>query len=208
MAGTGFGVHLAAWAQAADDVAVGLTYKSRTKVPLSGGADFTVPDAFSEKTPDQEASGALSLPDRFVLGSRYERGRWTALADLELTLWGTYRELHIDFVEAQTPDVHQATRWHKTLAARVARRDARRVRVRPVAGAGRHARAVVARRQSHGAHRRRVGGGVALVHGGCVRRVPAPGVALDDGDREHGGGVLGQGALRRTGFALDADEVD
>ena len=118
MAGTGVGAHLAAWTQASDDVAVGLTYKSRTKLPLAGGADFTVPDAFAGKTPDQEARATITLPDRFVLGSRYQHGRWTALADLELTLWGTYRALEIDFAQEQTPDVNQPTRWHKTLAVR------------------------------------------------------------------------------------------
>jgi long-chain fatty acid transport protein len=119
MAGTGIGMHLAAWAQASENVAVGLTYKSRTRIPLAGGADFKVPDAFSEKTPDQEAHATLTLPDRFVLGSRYEHGRFAALADLEMTLWGTYKELHIDFAEEQTPDVRQPTRWHTTVAVRV-----------------------------------------------------------------------------------------
>ena len=52
----GVGMHLAAWAQASDEVAVGLTYKSRTRLPLSGGADFTVPDAFLGRAPDQQAS--------------------------------------------------------------------------------------------------------------------------------------------------------
>ncbi len=118
LAGTGVGLHLAAWAAASPAVALGVTYKSRTRLPLAGGADFTVPDAFSEKTPDQEAQATITLPDRIVLGSRWTRGRYAALADLELTLWGTYRELAIDFVQDQTPDVHQATRWHTTLAAR------------------------------------------------------------------------------------------
>ncbi len=118
MAGTGIGLHLAAWSQPSPEVAVGLTYKSRTRLPLEGGADFTVPDAFSEKAPDQEARATITLPDRVVLGSRWARGRWAALADLELTLWGTYDELGIDFAQEQTPDVHQATRWHTTLAVR------------------------------------------------------------------------------------------
>lgn len=118
VAGTGFGLHLAAWTAATPSLDVGLTYKSRTRVAMRGGADFTVPDAFSEKTPDQEATVTVTTPDRIALGTRWTRGRWTALADLELTLWGTYDELHIDFSQMQTPDVHQATRWHRTVAVR------------------------------------------------------------------------------------------
>jgi long-chain fatty acid transport protein len=119
LAGTGVGMHLAAWTRPSPATAVGLTYKSRTRLPLAGGADFTVPDAFSEKTPDQEAKATITLPDRVVLGGSWRRGRFTGLADLELTLWGTYDELAIDFTQEQTPDVHQATRWHTTLAARL-----------------------------------------------------------------------------------------
>ncbi len=118
VAGTGVGVHLAAWAAATPEVAVGLTYKSRTRVAMAGGANFSVPDAFAGRTPDQEASATITLPDRVVAGARWRRGRWTALADLELTAWGTYRELVIDFAQDQTPDVRQATRWRTTVAAR------------------------------------------------------------------------------------------
>jgi long-chain fatty acid transport protein len=118
VAGSGVGVHLAAWAEATPDVDVGVTYKSRTRIRMEGGADFTVPDAFSEKTPDQPATITLTTPDRIAVGARWTRGRWTALADLELTLWGTYDELHVDFSQMQTPDVHQSTQWHTTVAVR------------------------------------------------------------------------------------------
>ena len=118
MDGTGFGGHAAVWAQASRDVAVGLTYKSRTKIPLEGGADFTTPDAFAGKTPDQVARGTLRTPDRFALGGRWARGRWAVLADVELTLWGVHREVAIDFSQEQTPDVHQPTRWSSTFALR------------------------------------------------------------------------------------------
>ncbi|MBZ0234675.1 MAG: outer membrane protein transport protein, partial [Deltaproteobacteria bacterium] len=151
MAGTGVGAHLAAWTQASADVALGLTYKSRTKLPLAGGADFTVPDAFAGKTPDQEARATITLPDRFVLGSRYARGRWTALADLELTLWGAYRELAIDFAQEQTPDVHQPTRWHTPPASPTTRRPrptTRSRRRRPTPTAPRSARARRSRRRA------------------------------------------------------------
>lgn len=118
VAGSGIGAHVAAWAEATPALAVGVTYKSRTRIRMGGGADFTVPDAFSEKTPDQPATATLTTPDRIALGARWQRGRWTALGDVEVTLWGSYRELHIDFSEMQTPDVHQATRWHTTVALR------------------------------------------------------------------------------------------
>ena len=55
--GQSIGAHLALFGQAYRDqhnqVDVGLTYKSRSTMDLSGEADFTSPDAFSMKTADQ-----------------------------------------------------------------------------------------------------------------------------------------------------------
>ncbi len=116
--GSGLGVDAALYWDAAEGVAVGLSYKSRTYVAMSGDADFTVPDAFSEKAADQRARAAITLPDRIAAGVAWTRGDVTALADVELTLWGTYDRLVIDFEDMQTPDVTQVTDWHTTVAVR------------------------------------------------------------------------------------------
>lgn len=118
VAGTGVGVHAAAhWHDGA--WAVGATYKSRTRLAMTGGADFTTPPEFAGAAPDQPASVTLVVPDRLTLGGRWRRGPWTALADVEVTLWGTYDRLTIDFAEPATADVHRDNRWHTTAAARL-----------------------------------------------------------------------------------------
>lgn len=118
LAGQGIGVDLALHYVAGPSLDLGLTYKSRTSIDLDGGADFTAPDAFSEKTADQHARTELTLPDRIALGARWHRGEWTALADLELTMWQVYDQLVIDFENDATPDAVQTYDWRPTVAVR------------------------------------------------------------------------------------------
>ena len=118
MSGTGFGFDASAFYRAHRNVDVGVSYKSRTGLDLSGGADFESPDAFSEKTADQNASTSITTPDRIALGARYHRGSWAALADVEITMWGVYDQLVIDFENDATPDVTQTNGWQTTVALR------------------------------------------------------------------------------------------
>lgn len=118
MDGRGIGADAAVFVDATPSLALGATYKSRTAIDFAGGADFTAPDAFSDKTPDQHVSTAMTLPDRIALGARWRGGRWAALADAEVTLWSTYRALVIDFANDMTPDVTQRADWHTTVGLR------------------------------------------------------------------------------------------
>ncbi len=118
MDGRGVGVDASAFWQAREDVDVGLVYRSRTQLAFSGGADFTAPDAFSEKTADQNARADMTLPDQLVLGLSWHRGRWAALADAELTTWSVNDRLVIDFQNDQTPDPVQENGWTTTVALR------------------------------------------------------------------------------------------
>ena len=85
---------------------------------MTGGADFETPPEFSGAAPDQRARASITLPDRLALGAAWRRGPWRALADVEVTLWGTYDQLTIDFADAATRDVHQQNAWHTTTAVR------------------------------------------------------------------------------------------
>jgi long-chain fatty acid transport protein len=118
MSGTGIGAHAAAWLQARSDLAVGVTYKSRTTVALEGGAAFEAPDAFAGRTMDQTARTTLRLPDRLATGVLYRRGPWAALADLELTLWSVNQRLLVEFDSDDTPDAMQLNGWRNTVALR------------------------------------------------------------------------------------------
>ena len=115
--GAGLGADLSAWYDAGA-IDVGLAYKSRTSIPLRGEADFTTPDAFAGRAPDQHASSRLDLPDRIALGAMWTRGALAVLADVEVTAWGVNDELVIDFDEEQTPNARQVNAWKTTVALR------------------------------------------------------------------------------------------
>lgn len=117
MDGRGVGFHASAFLQASPALSLGAIFRSRTTLPFEGGADFTAPDAFDAKIPDQGATSELVLPDQLAVGARYQLGRYAVLADVELTMWHNDR-LVVDFAEAATPDVMQEQGWGNTLSLR------------------------------------------------------------------------------------------
>lgn len=118
MDGRAFGFDLAAYYQATDTLAVGASYKSRATLELSGGADFDAPDAFNMKTVDQHVGTSVALPDRLAIGAHWTRDRLRVLGDLEITTWGRYDELAIDFENEATPDTTLVTAWGTTVGLR------------------------------------------------------------------------------------------
>jgi long-chain fatty acid transport protein len=117
MDGRGFGVDAAVFVQARPELTLGATYRSRTTLPLAGGANFTGPDAFAAKIPDQAAASSITLPDQLAVGARYRLGRYAVLADVELALWHN-EQLVVDFAEMATPDVTQQQSWRNTVSVR------------------------------------------------------------------------------------------
>jgi long-chain fatty acid transport protein len=115
--GAGIGADVSAWA-ALGVVDVGVSYRSRTTVRLGGEADFTAPDAFAGRLPDQGASTTLRLPDRLAVGARWTRGAVAVLGDVELTGWSVNRELVVAFDQDQTPSARQVNDWRTTAALR------------------------------------------------------------------------------------------
>ena len=118
LAGQGFGVDASAYYVPREDIGIGLTYRSRTTLDFDGNANFTAPDAFSEKTPDQTAKTSMTMPDQLVLGARWRRGAITALADLEYTHWSLNQRTTVDFANDATPNAIQENGWHDTFAVR------------------------------------------------------------------------------------------
>jgi long-chain fatty acid transport protein len=82
---------------------------------MNGDADFTVPDAFATRAPDQRAATDFWIPDRFALGAGLDLGQFRAYADLGLTLWSVRDRIVIEFTNDATPDVEQAQNWRDAL---------------------------------------------------------------------------------------------
>jgi len=118
MDGRGVGVDAAAYVQARPDLGLGLTYRGRTTIRFHGNANFTAPDAFAGKTPDQTASTTMTLPDVLVLGAHYRRGAVRAVADLEYANWSVNRRTTVAFANASTPEAVQQNDWHDTVTVR------------------------------------------------------------------------------------------
>ncbi|MBA3459942.1 MAG: outer membrane protein transport protein [Deltaproteobacteria bacterium] len=118
LAGNGMGVDAALYWQARRDLGVGLVYRGRSTLDFHGNANFTAPDAFASKTPDQTASTSMTMPDVVVLGAQYTRGAYAAVLDLEWSNWSLNRRTTVNFTNASTPQAVQENQWHDTVALR------------------------------------------------------------------------------------------
>jgi len=118
MSGHGIGADASVYWQARGDLSIALAFRGRTHIDFVGGANFTTPDAFSDKTPDQAATTRMTLPDQLVLGARWQRGAFAAVGDLEYTRWSSHAETVVRFAEPQTPAATEIDQWHDTFAVR------------------------------------------------------------------------------------------
>ncbi|MEQ1501383.1 MAG: hypothetical protein ABMB14_04090, partial [Myxococcota bacterium] len=116
--GSGIGADLSVFVHAGP-ASIGLSYKSRTTLPLSGEADFDVPVAFAHQLPDQTVSSRWTLPDRLALGEVLAVGPVDVLFDQVLTVWSVNDALTIDFADPVTADVTQQNQWQDALALRL-----------------------------------------------------------------------------------------
>jgi len=117
LTGSAWGGHLSAWAEVGS-VAVGLCYRSRSALALSGEARFEVPYPFDVRYPDQHVSADWTLPDRLALGVAAPIGPVLALLDLTWTGWSVNDELALDFDAEVTEDRTQRNAWRDSLAVR------------------------------------------------------------------------------------------
>ncbi len=118
LAGQGIGADASVYWQAAPALGVGLAFRSHTTITFDGNANFTTPDAFSEKTPDQTAQTTMTLPDQLVAGAHWTHGAWAVLGDVEYTRWSVNHETMVDFARDATPNVVQPNDWHDTFTFR------------------------------------------------------------------------------------------
>jgi long-chain fatty acid transport protein len=121
LSGVGIGADVAVFIRFGDHAQLGVSYKSRTKLELSGEADFDVPKAFQSRYPDGAVASEWTLPDRIAVGVGLQpkgADRLRIYVDMSLTLWSVNDELLFDFEDDRTTDIVQDNRWRDSVALR------------------------------------------------------------------------------------------
>ncbi|MCP4872089.1 MAG: hypothetical protein GY898_25570 [Proteobacteria bacterium] len=123
--GAGIGIDASAMVRFSPYAQLGLTYRSRTAIPLEGEADFEVPEPFGPRFPDQTATSHVTLPDRIALGfalrpklPKSGAAPLRILTEVSLTLWNVNAETAIDFADEATTDTVIPNDWQPTMAIR------------------------------------------------------------------------------------------
>lgn len=99
MNGNAWGWNMGALYQVTDQTRIGLAYRSRIHVPLSGTTTLSgIPVAFQAAMPDSvDNSSSATLPDTATLSIVHDlNSKWQLLADLAWTGWSSLPELKIN----------------------------------------------------------------------------------------------------------------
>jgi long-chain fatty acid transport protein len=116
----GLGAQVSAFYRISSALDVGLAWQSRSRLALTGYADFDVPPELRGRAIDGPVAIDVTLPDRITLGALYRVNEdLELLADLELVLWSTIDRLDIDFEDAAMSDLSQARDWRPTVTPRL-----------------------------------------------------------------------------------------
>ena len=112
----GFGFNIGALYEFSGQTRIGLHYRSRIDQELSGDADFRdVPAGVAATLPafqDTGVKASIALPDT-ISGSIHHdiNEAWSVMADVTWTNWSLFRELRIEFDNANQPDSVVTTAW-------------------------------------------------------------------------------------------------
>jgi long-chain fatty acid transport protein len=81
------------------------TYRSRTRLDFSGTADFAEAPGLMDILMDQDVRATITLPDLITAGVMWRpRPRLELNAQIDWTLWSTFKALTLDFANPGTPD--------------------------------------------------------------------------------------------------------
>ncbi len=99
-----------------DNLKLGLAFRSAVDLSFSGDANFDLPsDAPAEiraQFPDQTANADVTLPHTFLFGIGWQEHDWVVEASAQLTLWGSFDELRINFDTGRpTPSQAAPRNW-------------------------------------------------------------------------------------------------
>ena len=118
VSGSAFGVGANAGVQITliDHLKFGLAFRSAVDLSFSGDANFDLPaDAPAEiraNFPDQGGSADITLPHTFLFGVGWQEKEWVLEASAQLTLWGSYDELRLNFDTGRpTPSSAAPRNW-------------------------------------------------------------------------------------------------
>lgn len=110
--GAGWGLNAAALYTASDQLNLGLSYRSRTKVDIDGEATFLGTTG--------PASTSITFPDIIQFGGSYKASDdLLCNVDLEYTMWSTYDRIVIDTTILPAPFRTQEKQWDDTWVLRL-----------------------------------------------------------------------------------------
>jgi long-chain fatty acid transport protein len=120
--GWGYGGNLGIMYQASKKVSLGIAYRSRVKVPMSGGrVDFqNVPPELNNNFVDQGASTRITMPDIISLGVTVKPIDVLSIGvDVDYIAWDTWDKLPITFANGTLPNVVNPSNYHGAAIFRV-----------------------------------------------------------------------------------------
>lgn len=122
--GDGVGFNLGVQLKPADNVQVGITYRSQVNMSVGAGtANFSVPSSLATQFPNTQFDSQLPIPQVASVGVGYRtlEDKLTLQFDLNYTGWNSYDSLRINFAThtSDLQDMHLPRRYRNTLTPRI-----------------------------------------------------------------------------------------
>jgi long-chain fatty acid transport protein len=121
-AGTGHGFNVGIYYDIADNISLGVSYRSGVGIDLQEGqARFDVPPILSSAFPDTRFTSGLNLPSVFNVGIAIKASdKLTLAAEMNYVGWSSYDTLSFDFEEntPQLQDVNSPRRYKNVVILR------------------------------------------------------------------------------------------
>jgi long-chain fatty acid transport protein len=115
-----WGINFGLLYQLSPSTRLGMAYRSRVTINVTGRANFTVPGSMGFLTSggqfvDTGLKASVTLPDSLSLSLASDHDKWTWLTDLTWTGWSTFSELRIVYDNPLQPDSVTSEKWNNTL---------------------------------------------------------------------------------------------
>ena len=115
-----YGFNLGLLYNVSDNTRIGLAYRSKVTIDVSGSADFKVPAAAapvlsSGAFKSSAINASVDLPASASLSLAHEMNKLTLLADITWTGWSSFDELRIKYSNTAQPDSVTTENWDNAL---------------------------------------------------------------------------------------------
>ncbi len=118
--GIGYGYRFGILAHLTNELSVGFSYRGDVKLDFEGKAETQGPAQLQGRLPEGDVKTSLTTPQNFNFGVAYKvMPELLIAASLQYVTWSSYKDLKVDFVNPNFPDLSSPKNWFDSYIVRL-----------------------------------------------------------------------------------------